>query len=290
VGFPTLPLNVKSQAKSVAQPYLNVYLLIDISSSMLLPSTTDGITQMINGTGCALACHTTTDGTDPYSYALNNNIQLRYQVVNQGVQNLLNYLSSKSILSSHVKVQLWSLDSSMTQLSTMTSSYSTISHNFPAPSIAVNDAAAATPFDNLVGNFISTVGKGGDGSSPSSPQKLLIIATDGVNDPTRAWASTQPELKPQVKVFDTAFCNTFRNAGVTVAIINTPYYPMPWDWGYNDTLGQPGSHGGATRVDDIPIVLSGCAGNNFTLASSVSAIQSAFVGLFLLAAPTALTK
>ena len=39
-----------------------------------------------NGTGCALACHSTTDGTDSYSYALNNGIQLRYQVVNQGIQ------------------------------------------------------------------------------------------------------------------------------------------------------------------------------------------------------------
>jgi hypothetical protein len=118
---------------------------------------------------------------------------------------------------------------------------------------------------------------------------MVIIATDGVNDPTRAWTS-DVSLRPQVKVFDTSFCTTFKNNGVTVAIINTPYYPMTWDWGYNATLGQPGSLGGATRVDDIPIALSACAGKYFTSASSVSAIQSAFTNLFVMASPIRLTN
>jgi Flp pilus assembly protein TadG len=288
-GYPSLSFTVASKAASAAQPYLNVYLLVDISASMLLPSTTAGITQMINGQGCALACHDKTDGTDSYGWALKKGIQLRYQVVNQGVQNLLDYLTANSSLNSHVKVQLWSIDSSLTQLSSMTASYSTISNDFPAPGVASTDASAATPFDTLIGDFISSVGNAGDGSSSSSPQKMVIIATDGVNDPTRAW-TWDVSLRPQVKVFDTTFCTTFKNNGVTVAIINTPYYPMTWDWGYNLTLGQPGSLGGATRVDDIPIALSACAGKYFTSASSVSAIQSAFTNLFVLASPIRLTN
>lgn len=290
VGFPTLPINIASTATSSAQPYVNVYLLIDISASMLLPSTTAGITEMINGQGgCALACHNTTDGTDSYSWALNNGIQLRYQVVNQGVNNLLTYLGSNSILQSHVKIGLWALDSSLTQMSPMTSSYTTVAGNFPAPGVATTDAAAATPFNSLIGNFISTVGAAGDGSSSASPQKMVIIATDGVNDPTRAW-TTDVSLRPQVKVFDTTFCTTFQSNGVIVAIINTPYYPMTWDWGYNATLGQPGSLGGATRVDDIPIALSACAGKNFTVASDVAAIEQAFINLFTNASPIHLTN
>jgi Flp pilus assembly protein TadG/uncharacterized protein YegL len=290
VGDRSLSYSVTSQAASAAQPYLNVYLLVDISASMLLPSTTAGITQVRNGQGgCALACHNTTDGTDSYGWALKQGIQLRFQVVNQGVQNLLDYLTSKATLSSHVKVQLWSFDSSLTQLSSMTSSYSTISNNFPAPGLATDDAAAATPFDSLIGDFVSTVGNAGDGSSSSTPQKMVIIATDGVNDPTRAW-TWNASLRSQVKVFDTAFCTTFKNNGVTVAIINTPYYPMTWDWGYNLTLGQPGSLGGATRVDDIPIALSACAGKYFTSASSVAAIQSAFTNMFVMASPIRLTN
>jgi Flp pilus assembly protein TadG len=289
-GFPTIPITVASTATSAAQPYMNVYLLIDISASMLLPSTTAGITQMRNGQGgCALACHNATDGTDSYGWALNNGIQLRYQVVNQGINNLLTYLGNNAALKSHVKVGLWALDSSLTQTSPMTSSYATISSNFPAPGLASNDAAAATPFNSLIGDFISSVGSAGDGSSSASPQKLVIIATDGVNDPTRAWVSDS-WLRSQVKVFDTTFCTTFKNNGVTVGIINTPYYPMTWDWGYNVTLGQPGSLGGATRVDDIPIALKACAGDNLTIASDVAAIQQSFVNQFNKNSPIRLTN
>ncbi|MCK1384027.1 pilus assembly protein TadG-related protein [Bradyrhizobium sp. 21] len=289
MGHPNLQMSVASNTASSTQPYQSVYLLVDISSSMLLPSTQAGITQMVNGTGCALACHDQTNGTDSYSWALNRGIQLRYQVVNQGVQNLLTYLNSKTTFKNYVRVGLWSFDSSLTQMSALTSNFTSVSYNFPAPGLASNDSAAATPFDSLINNFVSIVGNGGDGSSLSSPQKLVIVATDGVNDPTRAWTS-QTSLRSQVKVFDTSFCTTLKSKGVTVAILNTPYYPMTWDWGYNATLGQPGSLGGATRVDDIPIALSACAGNYFIRSSDPAVIQTAFTTLFAKAAPVRLTN
>ncbi len=94
-GKDALPVQVKSQTQATMEPYLNIYLLIDISASMLLPATNDGITQMRNGTGCALACHDKTDGTDTYAYAKRNNILMRYEVVNQGIDNLLNFIRSK---------------------------------------------------------------------------------------------------------------------------------------------------------------------------------------------------
>ena len=97
-------------------------------------------------------------------------------------------------------------------------------------------------------------------------------------------------LRSQVRVFDTGFCSSFKSNGVTVAIINTPYYPMTWDWGYNATLGQPGSLGGATRVDDIPIALKACAGSNFLPAADVATIQSSFTTLFTKASPIRLTN
>ncbi len=83
-GKDALPVQARSQAQATMEPFLNIYLLIDISASMLLPATNDGITQMRNGTGCALACHDKTDGTDTYGYAKRNNILMRYEVVNQG--------------------------------------------------------------------------------------------------------------------------------------------------------------------------------------------------------------
>ena len=260
---------------------------------MLLPATADGINAMVNGKpGCALACHDNANvcgvGCDSYQWALNNNILLRYQVVNNGVQALLDYIGSQPDLVATTRVGLWSFDERLTRNAGLTFTHSTISRNFPQPAVASDDAAAATPFDNLISSFVSLVGKAGDGSSPDSPRKMVIIASDGVNDPTRAWTS-DTSLRPQVRVFDTGFCTTMKNNGVIVAIINTPYYPMPWDWGYVATLAQPGSLGGPTRVDDVPIALSQCAGELFTIAPDVSAITQSFTNLFKLTTKTRLT-
>lgn len=289
MGMPKTDLTLSAQAVSQAQPYMNVYLLVDVSASMLLPTTDAGVQKMISGTGCAFACHDRADNKDSYGWSKNNGVELRYQVVNQGVQKLLDYLNGNAILKSHVKVGLRSFDDYLHSNAAMTATYSQISSNFPGPTLAVNEEAAATPFASYIDSFVSQVGAGGDGSSTASPQKLVIIASDGVNDPTRAW-TWNTGLRPQVKVFDTAFCTTLKKANVKVAIINTPYLPMPWDWGYAATLGQPGSLGGATRVDDIPIALNACAGSLFTVASDVQTIQSSFTTLFQKASPIRLTN
>jgi Flp pilus assembly protein TadG len=282
-GIRQIPISASSSVSASTNQHLDVYLLVDISASMLLPATTGGINQMIQGTGCALACHDSAGGGDAYAYALANNIQLRYQVVNAGVAQLLSYLASQPTLQAYTRVSLWSLDNNLTMLASPTSNYATITANFPQPAVAYNNAVAATPFNSLVASFVAAVGQGGDGSY-ANPKKMVIIATDGVNDPTRDWVS-DPSLRPQVRVFDTGFCAQFQTNNVTLAIINTPYYPMPTDWGYAATLGQPGSLGGATRVDDIPIALSACA-KYFVAASDVTTITNSFTNMFVTALGT----
>lgn len=288
-GISSTPIGARSQSKAATEPYLNIYLLIDISASMLLPATADGIAQMTRGTGCALACHDKANGNDTYGWALRNNILMRYQVVNQGIDNLVSYIRSKQTLSGKVRIELWSFDHDMRRLVSLTSDLTRITRNFPAPALASSDESAATRFDDLISTFVSAVGTSGSGLSQQDAKKLVMIATDGVNDPTRAWTSNVA-LRSQVRAFSTTFCDTLKQRGNTVAIINTPYLPMPWDWGYNATLGQPGTRGGTTRVDDIPIVLRRCAGSYFTVASDVEAIRSSFVSLFTAATPIRLSQ
>src|ERR1700730_17205403 len=78
-GIKQIPISASSSVSTSANQYLDVHLLVDISASMLLPSTTDGINKMIQGTGCALACHNA-PGSDSYAWALADNVQPRYQV------------------------------------------------------------------------------------------------------------------------------------------------------------------------------------------------------------------
>ncbi len=288
-GYDALPVQVRSQTQATMEPYLNIYLLIDISASMLLPATNDGITQMRNGTGCALACHDKTDGTDTYAYAKRNNIVMRYEVVNQGIDNLLNFIRTKQTVPGRVRVELWSFDHDMRRLVPLTSDLTRVSSNFPAPALASTEESAATRFDDLIANFVAAVGTSGMGGSQQDAKKLVMIASDGVNDPTRAWTWDTP-LRDQVRAFNMSFCDTLKSRGNTVAIVNTPYLPMSWDWGYNATLGQPGLKGGATRVDDVPLVLRQCAGSYFTIASDAAAIRSSFIDLYTAASAVRLSK
>ncbi len=288
-GSSSTTVQASSQAQAVVEPFINIYLLVDISASMLLPATNSGIAQMRSGTGCALACHDKTDGTDTYAYAKRNNILMRYEVVNQGIDNLLNYIRSRQSTPGRVRVELWSFDHDMRKLVALTPDLARVSSNFPAPALASSEESAATRFDDLIGSFVSAVGTSGSGESQSDARKLVMIATDGVNDPTRAWTWNTP-LRADVRAFNTAFCDTLKSRGNTVSIINTPYLPMPWDWGYNATLGQPGLRGGATRVDDVPLVLRQCAGSYFTIASDVDAIRSSFIAMYNAASAVRLSR
>ena len=114
-----------STATASTSPNIDFYLLLDTSPSMAIPSTTDGIAQMVkltkyqdSGGGCAFACHESSPATesgsakpsapifgnpgcpddpnkatggciDNYQLALNNSVPLRITLVNQAVQNLV---------------------------------------------------------------------------------------------------------------------------------------------------------------------------------------------------------
>lgn len=93
LGRPTITISGSSTANADKAPYINFYLLLDTSPSMLLPSTSDGLTRMRNITGCAFACHL----SDPHSegiYIQDNagkNIWLDATGNGHSVQSTANY-------------------------------------------------------------------------------------------------------------------------------------------------------------------------------------------------------
>lgn len=67
----------------------------------------------------------------------------------------------------------------------LTNNTSSARGNLPAAPATSSMTAGATHFNEFIGQV-------GDGSSPESPIKLLIIATDGVEDPGRYWTTDIP--------------------------------------------------------------------------------------------------
>ena len=57
LGSPSLPITGTAVAYSAAAPNINFYLTMDSSPSMLLPSSSTGLTNIYADTGCNFACH-----------------------------------------------------------------------------------------------------------------------------------------------------------------------------------------------------------------------------------------
>jgi hypothetical protein len=124
------------------------------------------------------------------------------------------------------------------------------------------------------------VGAGGDGGTAMTAKKLVIIATDGVEDPNRTWTWNLP-LRAQVTAFDPAACSALKNAGVSIGIIHTRYVPLTWDWGYMATLGEPSQIGGpGSRVDDVAPQLQKCASPGLYAVATSTTIGQAFQNIF----------
>jgi Flp pilus assembly protein TadG len=276
-----------NSAASLSLPsYINVYLMIDTSGSTAIGASSSDQQKLIQTTGCAFACH---DGSpvngyaDAFAYAEGVGITLRYDVLNTGVRKFLDQVDSTDPQHRYVRTNIYSFDSTLKNLtgsSTPTSNTSQLRANLPTAPSTSSEFDGATHFNESIGSVMSDIGTGGDGLTANTPKKLLIIATDGVQDPNRTWTYNLL-LRPQVTVINTAFCNTLANANVKVAFIHMPYLPMTWDWGYMATLGMPAGNGTSqTRVDLIQPALQSCAGNLYTQANDTTSLTNAFANIF----------
>lgn len=293
-GSPTADVAGQSSASMSLPSFINVYLMIDTSGSMSIGASSDDQARLIQTTGCAFACH---DGqpfagyADQYAYAEATGVHLRYDVINSGIRKFFDTVDRDDPQHRYIRSSIYSFDSTLHNLtgsSTPISDTARLRNNLPTAPATSGDYAGATHFNESIGSVMADIGAGGDGLSAGHPKKLLIIATDGVQDPNRTWTDDL-SLRPQVTVIDTSFCNVLRAAKVSVAFIHTAYLPMTLDWGYMATLGQPVTAivgpsptsvaVSQTRVDLIRPALQACAGKLYTPANDTTALNNAFTNI-----------
>ena len=283
IGMRNLGIGVSASASSRTMPFVEVTLLIDTSGSMALGASAADQSRLIAQTGCAFACH---DGVpvlgyaDAYAYAKANNITLRYDAVNQGILALSSKIDELDPSHQFISVSVYSFNNALTTNLVATTDTNRVRVNLPTSPVTSSMTAGATHFNEIIDLVSTAMGSGGDGSSAANPIKLLIIATDGAQDPGRYWTSDVP-ARDKVGAFDMSFCGPLKSRGNNVGIIHTPYLPMTYDWGYMATLGQPSQiGGGGTRADDIPTVLRDCAEGLYLRADDTAGIASGFVSIF----------
>ena len=98
-----------------------------------------------------------------------------------------------------------------------------------------------TNFDNVLPAINSLIAGPGDGTSPSSPQKILFFVSDGVADARPAFARSRParagtrrpgRLYRCQEPLNVSSCTAMKARGIKIAVLYTTYLALPTNGWY----------------------------------------------------------
>jgi Flp pilus assembly protein TadG len=292
----TWPLAGTSTATSYSAPNINFYLLLDNSPSMAIAATTDGINTMVANTstqgGCAFACHETNpaadslgnpNGEDNYTLAKNLGVTTRIQNMATATSSLMTSAAdAEAANEAAYKVAIYTFNynglntiyapsnapgSSLSTAGTAAAAIDVLevcSNNYLTCSNNNNDTD--TNFETAMTAINTLMPNPGTGASNSTPQEVLFIVSDGVDDEVNSSSCTQTLTGSRCQQpFNTAMCTTVKNRGIMIAVLYTEYLPLTTNSWYNSyvapyqstlasnmqTCASPGLYFGITTDDDI---------------------------------------
>lgn len=266
LGVNTIALSGRSSATGGLPPNINFYLLLDSSPSMAIASTQSGIDTMVSATasqgGCAFACHEShpssdglgnPGGEDNYQLARNLGVTLRMDLLQQAASNLMSTASAtEQSNNATYKMAIYTFDVNFNTIQNLTSNLTTAenaasnismlevySNNWLTSSNDNNDTD--TNSDNALRSVNSALPNPGSGTNNpgDSPQEVLFLVTDGVEDETVSGSRQQ-------SVFNVSRCTTIKNRGIRIAVLYTEYLPLPTNNWYNSYIAPFQSNIGPT--------------------------------------------
>ena len=323
-NFPTLlgqtswAISGTSTASSTVLPNINFYLLLDSSPSMAIAGTPADIQTMVNATpsqgGCAFACHETNPasdnlgnphGEDNYALARNLGVTLRIDLMAQATASLMSTAKATEAANNNVyKMALYTFDVAVNAIQGTPTSNLTLAAT-EASDIQVlqvynNDCLTSsncnddtdTNFNNAMSILSTNMPNPGGGTNVKgdTPQEVLFIVSDGVDDKNSTTCS-QPTIGYSggtrcQQPFDTTWCTTVKNRGIRIAVLYTEYLPLPTNSWYETGYGT--FKGIAPFQPTIATNMQACAspGLYFDVQSGGD-ISSAMAALFQQAVSTA---
>jgi Flp pilus assembly protein TadG len=305
-NFPTLlgktswTISGTSSASATVMPNINFYLLLDSSPSMAIAGTPTDISTMVSHTssqgGCAFACHEThpsddnlgnPGGEDNYTLARNLGVTLRIDLMAQATASLMSTAKATETANGNTyKMAIYTFDVAVNAIQGTPTSNLTLAAN-EASAIQVlqvynNNCLTSsncnndqdTNWDLALSTLNAAMPNPGGGTNVGgdTPQEVLFIVTDGVEDEnvsgTRTYAMSAAE------------CTVIKNRGIRIAVLYTEYLPLTTNDWYNTYIAPIQSNIGPT--------MQACAspGLYFDVQSGGD-ISSAMAALFQQAVATA---
>lgn len=258
-GDPTTTLTGSSTAQAGLTTNINFYLLLDNSPSMNIAATSAGIQTMVNNTsaqgGCAFACHKSNPssdnlgnpgGEDNYTLAKNLGVVTRIQNLASATQSLMSSAASMEGSNQQYQMAIYTFNnSSLSTIQALTSNLGnpkTAAANINVEEVYSNNWLTKTSqnndtdtnFETAMSAINTIMPSPGTGTPASTPQEVLFIVSDGVDDEVASSCSQTLDGNRCQQPFDTTWCTTIKNRGIQIAVLYTAYLPLPTNSWYNE--------------------------------------------------------
>jgi len=268
----TWPLAGTATATSFSAPNINFYLLLDNSPSMDIAATTAGINTMVANTsaqgGCALACHETnpTAADTAGNPTVNGKVEDNYALANSlGVVTRIELMAQATSALMTTAGDTEAANNATYQMAIYTFNYNGLStvyapNNAPSSNLSAASSAASsidvlevcsnnyitcsnenndtdTNFETAMTAINNLMPNPGTGSSTSTPQEVLFIVSDGVDDEVNSSSCSEPLDGTRCQQpFNTSMCTTIKNRGIMIAVLYTEYLPLTTNGWYNEWI------------------------------------------------------
>jgi Flp pilus assembly protein TadG len=260
-GYPTTTLSGSSTAQAGLTTNIDFYLLLDNSPSMNIAATSAGIATMVAHTsaqgGCAFACHESDPaadnlgnpgGEDNYTLAKNLGVVTRMENLASATQSLMSSAAAMEGSNQQYQAAIYTFNSSglnTIQLLTpnLTNAQSAAaginveevySNNWLTKTSQNNDTD--TNFETAMSAINTLMPPPGTGTPASTPQEVLFIVSDGVDDEVSSSCSQSLDGNRCQQPFNTPWCATIKNRGIQIAVIYTDYLPLTTNSWYNSWI------------------------------------------------------
>ncbi len=260
MGIQTTTVNGTATAQAGLSVNINFYLLLDNSPSMDIAATSAGIQTMVNNTsaqgGCAFACHESDpaadnlgnpNGEDNYTLAQKLGVVTRIQNLASATQSMATTAAAtEGSNTSQYQMAIYTFaNNGLSTIQALTSNLATA--KTAAGNINVlevyknnwltstnNNSDMDTNFETAMSQINGIMPNPGLGTPTSTPQEVLFIVSDGVDDEANTSCSQPLSGSNRCQQpFNTAWCTTIKNRGIQIAVLYTEYLPLTTNSWYN---------------------------------------------------------
>jgi Flp pilus assembly protein TadG len=233
---------------------------------------------------CGFACHQNTTGDD-YSLVRNSNtpITLRFDVVQQAMQNVVSTIQNAQKIANQFTVGVYQFNSNVTQVHPAPGgTFTEADNNFTQASQDISNIttpvvpdAPNTNFSGAAQYLASVLAPAGNGGSPTARQKNMFIITDGLNDYQPSGGSRS--MGPITTITNEPYCSLLKSLGYNIYVLYTPYYPLPNPFYLGNDIGYVEPTVPPATTNPVIAALQACATtpSQFYQASDTADINNA---------------